>query len=271
VTKIHPTAIIAPDAEIDGSVEIGPGVCIEGHAVIGEGCVIQAHAVLSGSVRLGKNNLIGYGAIIGAWPQDLSFKPDRQSGVIVGDHNTIREYCTIHRASQEGGATRVGDHNFIMAGVHLAHEVELGNHNVLANNVLLGGHVRVADRVFLGGGSVYHQFIRIGRLAIVQGLGGFGKDIPPFTLAAEINTVAGLNVIGLRRAGFTAAQRQEIKDAFKLLYKSNLNVTQALSAARERTWGEHAREFWDFVAAAKKRGICDLLETAVIPTSRSAD
>ena len=132
---------------------------------------------------------------------------------------------------------------------------------IIANNSLLGGHVQVADRVFIGGGCVFHQHIRVGRLAIAQGLSAFSKDIPPFTLAAERNTVAGLNAVGLRRAGLDAAQRQEIKNAFKLLYKSGLNTAQALAASEELDWGPEAREFFDFVRAAKKRGICDLLET----------
>lgn len=259
---IHPSALIHPDAQIAEEVEIGPFVCIEGPAVIGAGCVIQAHAILSGAVRMGENNRIGYGAVIGAWPQDLSFKPERESGVVIGDHNTIREYCTIHRATAEGGATRVGDHNFFMAGAHLAHEVRVGHHVILANNVLLGGHVEVQDRVFIGGGSVFHQFVRVGRLAIVQGSSAFSKDIPPFMLAAERNTVAGLNIVGMRRAGFDGARRQEVKEAFKLLYKSGLNTAQALARSAERTWPPEARDFFAFVGAAKRRGVCDLIESS---------
>ena len=259
---IHPTAIIHPSAQISDHAEIGAYVCIEGAAVVGDGCVLQSHAVLSGDVTLGKGNRVGHGAVIGAWPQDLAFKPERKSAVIIGDGNTIREHCTIHRATGEGSATRIGSHNFLMAGAHLAHEVVIGDHNIVANNALLGGHVHVADRVFIGGGCVFHQGMRIGRLAICQGASAFSKDIPPFTLAAERNTVAGLNVVGLRRAGLDATQRQEIKAAFKLLYKSGRNTAQALAAAREREWGESARAFFEFVAAAKKRGICDLLESA---------
>jgi len=262
---IHPTAIINSAAKIAEDADIGAYVCIEDAATVGDGCVIQSHAVLSGNVTLGKNNRVGYGAVIGAWPQDLSFKPGRSSGVVIGEGNTIREHCTIHRASGEGNTTRIGNHNFLMAGTHLAHEVQLGDHNIIANNTLLGGHVHVADRVFIGGGCVFHQFVRIGRLAICQGASAFSKDIPPFTLAAERNTVAGLNVVGLRRAGFDAAQRQEVKDAFKLLYKSGLNTGQALVAAQQRQWDENAREFFEFVAQAKKRGICDLLENPSAP------
>ena len=260
--SIHPTAIIHPDARLADDVEIGPFVCIDGPAIIGAGCVIQAHAILNGHVLLGEKNLVGYGAVIGTPPQDLSFNPNRNSSVVIGNGNVIRELCTIHRATTEGASTQVGDDNFLMAGAHLGHDVRIGNNVIIANNALLGGHVEVQDRVFIGGGSVFHQFIRIGRLAIVQGSSAFSKDIPPCSLAAERNTVAGLNVIGMRRAGFSVAQRQEMKDAFKLLYKSGLNTSQALARACEREWGEEGRAYFAFVAAAKKRGICDLLESA---------
>jgi UDP-N-acetylglucosamine acyltransferase len=146
-----------------------------------------------------------------------------------------------------------------MAGAHLAHNVSLADHVIIANNSLLGGYVQVAERVFIGGGCVFHQHIRVGRLAICQGGSAFSKDIPPFTTAAERNGVAGLNVVGLRRAGLTNPQRAEIKEAFALLYRSGMNTTQALAAARRRHWGPEAQSFFDFVAAAKKRGICDFL------------
>jgi UDP-N-acetylglucosamine acyltransferase len=137
--------------------------------------------------------------------------------------------------------------------------VSLGDHVIIANNALLGGHVQVAERVFIGGGCVFHQHIRVGRLVICQGASAFSKDIPPFVTAAERNGIAGLNVVGLRRAGMTAAQRSEIKEAFALLYRRGLNITQALAAAKERTWGAEALAFFDFVAAARKRGVCDFL------------
>ena len=256
---IHPTALIHPDAQLGENVSIGPYAVIEGPAQIGDGCVIQAHAILSGRVVMGRENVIGYGAVIGGEPQDLSFKPETQSEVRLGDRNRIREYCTLHRGSKDGGATVVGDNCFLMAGAHLAHDVRLGSRVIIANNSLLGGHVTVGDGVFIGGGSVFHQHIRVGRLAITQGNSGFSKDLPPFTVGAEVNVIAGLNVIGLRRAGLSADQRREVKEAFDLLYRSGRNTTQALEAARERKWGAEGIEFWDFVAAAKKRGICALV------------
>lgn len=258
---IHRTAVIHPDAQLGTDVIVGPYAVIEGAAQIGDRCEIQAHAVIGAHVEMGSDNLIGYGAIIGGDPQDFAFRPEIRSLVRIGNGNKIREYATIHRGTHEGTSTIVGDHCFLMAGAHLAHNCVLGNNVIIANNSLLGGHVHVGDRVFVGGGCVFHQFVRVGRLVICQGLSAFSKDIPPFTTAAERNTVAGLNVVGLRRAGFSAEQRVKIKEAFGLLYRKGLNTTQALAAARELTLGAEAREFFEFVAEAKKRGICDLLTT----------
>jgi len=258
---LHPTAIIHPEARLGANVTVGPHAIIEGAARIGAGCVIQAHAVITGHVVMGKDNLIGYGAIIGGEPQDFAFQPAVKSEVRLGDGNKIREYCTIHRGTAEGSATVVGHGCFLMVGAHLGHNCHLGDHIIIANGAMLGGHVRVEDRVFIGGGCVFHQFIRIGQLAICQGGSAFSKDIPPFTTAADVNGVVGLNAIGLRRAGFSTAPRAEIKTAFSLLYRSGLNTSQAVAAARERSWGEAAQSFWDFVGAAGKRGLCDLIAT----------
>lgn len=240
------------------TVTVGPFAVIEGPAVIGEGSSIAAHAIIGGHVVIGRNNAVGYGAIIGGDPQDFAFKPEVQSRVVIGDGNKIREYATIHRGTAPGTDTVVGNECFLMAGAHLAHNVHLGDHVILANNVLLGGHVQIADRVFVGGGCVFHQFIRVGSYAICQGASAFSKDIPPFVIAAERNGVAGLNVVGLRRAGFNAEQRAEIKRAFDLLYRSGHNTTQAIAAAQAQPW-EVATVFWNFIAAAKKKGLCDWL------------
>jgi UDP-N-acetylglucosamine acyltransferase len=258
---IHSTAVIHPDAVLGRNVKVGPYVVVEGPAKIGDACEIQAHAIIGGHVEIGRDNLIGYGAVIGGDPQDYAFKPHIRSVVRIGDGNKIREYCTLHRGTTENSATTVGNGCFLMAGAHLAHNVSLGDHVIVANNSLLGGHVQVAEKVFIGGGCVFHQHIRVGRLAICQGGSAFSKDIPPFTTAAERNGIAGLNVVGLRRAGLDSGQRAEIKEAFALLYRSGMNTTQALVAAKDRKWGPEAQSFFDFVAAAKKRGICDFLAT----------
>ena len=154
-----------------------------------------------------------------------------------------------------------------MAGAHIGHNCEIGNNVIIANNCLLAGFVQVDDGVFLGGGSTFHQFMHIGRLVMVQGSSAFGKDLPPFVIAAERNSVFGVNVVGLRRAGFNAKDRDEIKAAFKLVYQSGLNIAQALEKAATMKFGVPGREFLDFVANAKKRGICPLKPGADDKTS----
>jgi len=260
--KIHSAAIVDPKAQIGADVEIGPFSVIGAQAAIGNGTVIQSHVVLEGDVAIGAGNLIGHGAIIGAPPQDLSFSPERKTKIEIGDHNVIREHCTIHRGTAEGSATRIGKRNFLMAGAHIGHNCEVGDNVIIANNCLLGGYVRVDDDAFLGGGCLFHQHMHVGRLAIAQGGSAFGKDIPPFVIAAERNYVFGLNVVGLRRAGFSAQDRDEIKAAFKLVYTSGLNVGQAIERAATMNFAAPAREFLDFVANAKKRGICPLKRDA---------
>ena len=256
--KIHPTALVDPDAQIGNGVKIGPFSLIGSQAVIGHKTMLESHVVIEGEVKIGAGNFIGHGAIIGVPPQDVSFSPERKTKVEIGDDNIIREYCTIHRGSPDGSMTKIGDKNFLMAGAHIGHNCLIGTNVVIANNCLLAGHVRVDDGAFLGGGSTFHQYMHIGRLVMVQGSSAFGKDLPPFVVAAERNSIFGLNIVGMRRAGLSANDRNEIKEAFKLVYLSGLNTSQALEKAKTMTFGAPAREFLDFVASSKKRGICPL-------------
>lgn len=256
--KIHPTAIVADGAKLAEDVEVGPHTIISAESEIGPGCVIGAHVILEHRVVLCEENKIGHGTILGANPQDLGFDSARvDTGVRIGRRNTIREYVTIHRATAENGDTVVGDDNFIMTGCHLAHDNVVGNGVIMANNALTAGHVRIDDRCFLGGGNVFHQFIRIGMLSMVRGGCRFSKDIPPFLVATGENHVAGINAVGLRRAGISAEARKDIKRAFRLLYQSGLNVSQALEAADGDKWGAEGSLFFAFVREAKKRGVCD--------------
>jgi UDP-N-acetylglucosamine acyltransferase len=256
--KIDPTAIVDAAAQIGAEVEIGPFSIIGRQATIHERTIVQSHVVIEGEVEIGAGNFVGHGAIIGAPPQDVSFSPERKTKVEIGNDNVIREYCTIHRGTAEGSSTRIGDRNFLMAGAHIGHNCLIGNNVVIANNCLLAGYVRVDDGAFLGGGSTFHQFMHIGRLVMVQGSSAFGKDLPPFVVAAERNCVFGINIVGLRRAGFSAQDREEIKAAFKLVYMSGLNIGQAIEKAATMKFRAPAREFLDFVANAKKRAICPL-------------
>ncbi len=256
--EIHPTAIVDTSANIGADVEIGPFSIVGPDVTIGRQTIVRSHVVIESEVAIGRRNFIGHGAIIGMPPQDVSFSLERKTKVEIGDDNIIREYCTIHRGSPDGSATKIGDKNFLMSGAHIGHNCLIGNNVVIANNCLLAGHVRVDDGAFLGGGSTFHQFMHIGRLVMVQGSSAFGKDLPPFVIAAERNYVFGLNIVGMRRAGLGANDRDEIKEAFKLVYLSGLNTSQALDKAAAMTFGTPAREFLDFVVASKKRGICPL-------------
>lgn len=255
-TFIHPTAIVEDPYALGSGTIIGPYAVIERGAVLGSQCTIQAHAVICSRATLGDKNLVGYGAVLGGDPQSIGFDPATDSRLIVGSHNTIREHATLHRGSKPGSATTLGDHNFLMAGAHVGHDCKIGSHVVVANNCLLGGHVEVGDGAFLGGGSVYHQFIRIGKGAITQGKSAFGKDLPPYMIGAGVNRVAGVNVVGLRRAGFPPEDRNEIKALFKLFFHSGMSIPGALDEANKSDWGAPARTFIEFVASAGKRGIC---------------
>ena len=252
---VHPMAIIDPAAQLGDGVQVGPYSIIGPEVVIGDGTIVQSHVVLEGAVHIGARNVIGYGSVIGAPPQDLSFKSETRSRVVIGNGNVIREHCTIHRGTAEETATCVGNDNFLMVGVHVGHNCRIGNGVIIANNCLLAGYVEIDDRAFIGGGTTFHQNMRVGRLVMAQGSSAFGKDIPPFLLAAERNYVFGVNILGLRRAGFSAAERDEIRRAFKLLYRSGLNTRQALEKAAATEFGSLGREFFEFVASAGKRGI----------------
>jgi UDP-N-acetylglucosamine acyltransferase len=256
MTTIHPSAFVDSEVQLGEGVQVGPGAIIEAGAVIGDGCLIQARAVISGHVRMGVRNTVGYGAVIGADPQDFDFKTGTKSEVLIGEDNVIREYVTIHRGTKEGSATTIGNHSYLMVGVHLGHNVSVGNRVIVANNCLLAGYVSVHDEAVLGGGSVFHQFIRVGRLCMVRGGERFGKDIPPFLIAYGTNLVSGLNAIGLRRSGISSESRMELKRAFRLLYLEGRNISQALEEASTKQWGEEAESFFAFVREAKKRGIC---------------
>jgi UDP-N-acetylglucosamine acyltransferase len=253
--KVHPTAIVCQGAELSDDVEIGAHAIIGGGVRLGPGCVVQAHAILEGRTTLGARNFVGYGAVIGATPQDFAFRETVSSEVLIGEGNTFREYVTIHRGTKEGSATVVGNNCYLMVGTHLGHNVRLGDNVVIANNCLLAGYVEIGDGAVLGGGTVFHQFLRVGRLAMVRGGTRFGKDIPPYVSADGENLLSGINAVGLRRAGFSQGARLEVKRAFKLVFWSGINVSQALERAKDETWSADARQFFDFIAASK-RGVC---------------
>jgi UDP-N-acetylglucosamine acyltransferase len=252
---LHPTALVSSDAKLAEDVTVGPFAVIEGPVVLEKGVTIGGHAWITGDVVIGENSHIGWGSIIGADPQDLSFDPATKSGVRIGVKNTLREYVTLHRGSKNGGFTTLGESNFLMTGVHLAHDVQMGRHNVIANNVLLAGHILIGDRVFLGGGAGFHQFIHIGDYAIAQGNAAISQDIPPYHLAHGQNQLAGLNVIGLRRGGFDQDVRAAIKSASKLLFFSGHPISHALELAALREWPEAVECLIKAVKHPSRKGV----------------
>jgi len=253
-TQIHPTALVDSSIDLGAEVRVGPYAIIEAGCVIGDYCEVRAHAVICKGTLMGPHNQIGYGAIIGAEPQDYGYKGGR-SWVEIGSGNKIREYVTIHRATTEEAATSIGNDNFLMCGVHVGHDGVIGNRAILANNSLLGGYVEVEDGAFLGGGTVVHQHARIGTLAITRGGTRVAKDVPPYFMAVDINEVSGINRIGLRRAGFSHETRRAIQAAYEVLYRSDLNVSQALEELRHKFHIPEIAHLTEFILASK-RGIC---------------
>ena len=208
---------------------VGPYSVIEDDVVIGANCEIGAHSVIKRFTYLGQRNRIAEHAVLGGVPQDVKFKGEK-SFLRVGDDNLIREFVTIHRGSGEGKETRIGSRNFLMIGVHIAHDCVIGDDNVFVNGVALAGHIEVEDHVFLSSNVVVHQFSRIGRFAMVGAQSKIVQDILPFfTTDGNPPFVHGLNIVGLRRGGFTLEQRQNLKRAYRLLLRSNLSIGEAVS------------------------------------------
>ena len=251
---IHPTAIIHPKARLDATVHVGPYAVIDEGVELGADCAVGPHVYLTGQTTIGAHNLFHAGCVIGDAPQDLKYQGE-PTRLRIGDHNVFREHVTIHRSTKTDGETVVGSHNFLMAHCHIGHNSRLGDHIIIANGVLLGGQVIIQDRAFLAGNCLVHQFTRVGTLALMQGGAAISQDLPPFTIAQRENEICGLNVIGLRRAGFTAEQRLELKRLYHLLFRGGKNLRAALAAAQTEFSSAPAKTLLDFLAGAK-RGVC---------------
>jgi UDP-N-acetylglucosamine acyltransferase len=234
--RIHPSAVIAPEAELADDVEVGPFVVIEGAVRVGPGCVLRPGAHLIGPLTMGCHNTVFSHAVLGEQPQHLKYRGE-ETRLEIGDHNIIREHVTIHRGTTASWVTRVGSHNFLMAGSHIGHDSRVGDHCILANGALVGGHCTLENNVYLSGNSAVHQYVRIGRLALLSGLSGSTKDIPPFVIQHHINIVVGVNVVGMRRAGIPAAHIDAVRQAFHILYRQDHLLPQAL-ARIERDYGQ---------------------------------
>ncbi|MEI9865166.1 MAG: acyl-ACP--UDP-N-acetylglucosamine O-acyltransferase [Limisphaerales bacterium] len=251
---IHPTAIIHPKAKLDATVSVGPYAVIDENVELSAHCVVGPHVYLTGSTKIGSHNQFHAGCVIGDAPQDLKYK-DEPTRVRIGDHNVFREHVTVHRSNKLAEDTVIGSHNFLMANSHVGHNSRLGDHIIIANGALLGGHVIVQDRAFISGNCLVHQFTRVGTLAIMQGGSAISKDLPPYTIARGDNGMAGLNSVGLRRAGLTTEQRLEIRKLYHALFRSRNHLKAAIAEAQKNFSSPHAKLLLDFVAEAK-RGLC---------------
>lgn len=247
LTSIH------PEAQIAAGVEIGPFVTIERNVVIGEGTKIMSGAVICEGTRIGKNCRIFQHAVIGQIPQDLKFAGE-ETTCEIGDNNSIREFVTINRGTASKGRTVVGNNNLLMAYTHVGHDCVIGNSVIVSNSCQFAGEVVINDFAVIGGGSLVHQFTRVGRYVMVQGGTRFGQDVPPFgMIGREPAAVEGINVIGMKRHGFSAEQIAEAREVYRYIFYSKLNTTQALEAIeRELPQTALRDEILDFVRGSKR-------------------
>lgn len=256
-TLIHPTAVVHPSAELHPTVQIGAYAVIGEKVKVGAGTVIGPHVVIEGLTEIGERNEIFPGAAIGLEPQDLKYDGSL-SLVKIGNGNKIREYVTINRATNAGEATVIGNDNLLMAYVHVAHNCVIEDSVVIANSVALAGHVKIESKAVIGGVLGIHQFVHIGRLAMVGGMSRIDRDVPPFMLVeGSPSRVRSLNLVGLKRAGFTNTDLADMKKAFRLLYRSGFTLNQALEQLEGLNNNQHILHLYHFLQLSqlpKRRG-----------------
>lgn len=255
--SIHPTAIVHSKANIASDVMIGPYSVIGEGVTLSSGVKIGAHCVVEGNTTLGKNCEIFTGAVVGSIPQDKKFKRDERTYLEVGENNTIREYVTMNPGTGEGGRTKIGNNNLFMAYSHVAHDCVVGNNCTLANVGTLAGHVTLEDNVVIGGLTAIHQFVRLGKLSIVGGCSKVVQDIPPFsTCDGHPSRVYGLNLVGLRRAEFKPETIRLLKQAFKILFFSELTKTKAVDEVKRQVSLTLEIEHLLHFVQTSERGLC---------------
>ncbi len=254
MNSIHPTALIDPSARLGDGITVGPYCIVGAQVELGDGCHLQHHVTILGPSKIGRDNRFYAYTSIGQQTQDLKYRGE-PTWLEVGDGNTFREFCTVHRATSPGDRTIIGSHNHFLSYVHIAHDCIVGSHVIFSNNGTLAGHVTVDDHVILGGLSAVHQFCRIGTRAIIGGCSKVVQDVPPYCTAdGNPARARGLNLVGLQRAGFSREQIRAIRQAFRKVYRSGLNNAQALEELRAGELTPEAAAFTEFVASTK-RGI----------------
>jgi UDP-N-acetylglucosamine acyltransferase len=255
MTKISELAVISKNTNIVNDVEIGPYAIIEDDVRLDSGVKIWPHAHICSGTEIGQGTQVHMGAVVGHLPQDLTFDQNKKTQTKIGKRTVIREYATIHRSTKEGSATVVGDDCYLMAVSHVGHDCHIGNHVILANGALLAGHVHVGDNSFISGNVAVHQFCRIGTYVIVGGFSGINMDVPPYMLVRGPSVVRGVNLVGLRRGKFSRDTIRSITEAFKLLYKSDMNTTQAVDEIKKLPPCKELEHLVEFIQGSK-RGIC---------------
>lgn len=254
MAKLHPTAVVNPEAQLHDTVEVGPYAVIGPHVKIGEGTKVGPHAVIEGRTTIGKRNRIFQLCSVGAVPQDLKYAGE-DTQLVIGDDNTVREFATLHIGTAGGGGvTRIGNKNLLMAYSHVAHDCQVGNGCILSNSANIAGHVQIADHVILGGLSAVHQFTRIGKHAFIAGGSMVAMDVPPYcTAQGDRAELAGLNTVGLSRHGFSEDQIARVKDAYRILFRSKLGLNEAISKLRAEHGGHvEIDELLQFVAGSTR-------------------
>jgi UDP-N-acetylglucosamine acyltransferase len=254
-TAIDPRAIVSTKAQIGENVSIGPNTILEDDVVVGSETVIGANVLVASGARIGRDCRIHHGAVLATVPQDLKFRGE-VSTLEIGDHNVIREYATLNRGTGTGGRTVVGNHCFLMAYSHVAHDCVIGNHVIMANSVNMGGHCVIEDHAVLGGMTGIHQFSHIGRHAMIGSGSRVTKDVPPYILAgSEPLAFIGMNIVGLKRRNFPKQVIDHLEKAYQMIYKSGMNVTQAIEKITlELPSTEEIRSVIEFIGKSK-RGI----------------
>ncbi|HZZ70838.1 MAG TPA: acyl-ACP--UDP-N-acetylglucosamine O-acyltransferase [Pirellulales bacterium] len=245
--NIHPTALVSAHAKLGHDVVIGPFCLVEDGTEIGEGCKLEARVSIRAGTTLGPRNWVCEGTVLGGLPQHTRV-PEHPGTVVIGSGNTIRENVTVHRALHENTVTRIGDNNLLMVGAHVAHDCQVGNNIIFANNCLLAGHVTIDDRAYISGAVAIHQFCRVGRFAMVGGQARIVQDVPPFvTIDGQSGNVVGLNMVGLRRNGFDTDAINQLKAAYRIIYRQGHSWSEVLA---------HLQQFADGPVVALYHFLC---------------
>ncbi len=250
--KIHPSAVVSLQAELAGDVEIGPFCVVESGTTIGPGTRLASHVVIKTGATLGADNQVHDGAVLGGLPQHIE-PPESPGSLVIGDANVVRENVTLHRSLYREQVTRIGDHTLLMVNSHVGHDCTIGDHVVLTNNVMLGGHVEIGSRAYLGGGAAVHQHTRIGRLTMIGGYAQVKRDVPCYLLVdGDTGMVVGLNRIGLRRAGYSPAEIDQLKSAYKIIYRQGLAWDEVHAALADQFSQGPAAELAQFLTGGTR-------------------